>query len=204
MDQKIKELTEKIYQEGVAKGDEKAREIVNAAEGRSAAIIAEAKREAEELIAAAAKQADELKRSMEADLRLSGSQAMSSLKQQILDVLTFAVIDKPISASLAEPATIKEFLSIVLQNWKSDRAEAPGLEVLLPENRRKELENALREGLQEAMAKGLELRFSKNIKAGFQIQSQGSLFKISLTDEDFREFFKEYLRPKTRTFLFGQ
>lgn len=203
MDEKIKELTEKIYREGVAKGEDKAREIISAAEAQAAAVVAGAEHEAERIVADAEKTAAELKRKIEADLTLSARQAMSALKQQLLDLLSCTVIDKPISAALSDPATMVEFLRIIMQNWKADSKEAPSLEVLLPESKREELAMALQQGLQDVMAHGLEVRFLKNIKAGFQVRMQGSSFKIGLTDEDFKEFFKEYLRPKTRTFLFG-
>lgn len=203
MEQKIKELTEKIYQEGIVKGEQGAAEIMRAAEARSAEIIAEAQAQAGQIIAEARQKADDFRRTAEADLRLSASQAMSSLKQEILNALLVAVVDKPVSASLADPATIKEFLKIAIQHWTTGGGEALSLEVLLPEARRAELESSLAEALRQELSRGLTLRFSKAIKAGFQIQPREGSFKISLTDEDFKEFFKEYLRPKTKTFLFG-
>ena len=204
MDQKVKELTEKLYHEGVEKGGQKAQEIIRAAEERSAAILDEAKVQAEKIFAEAEKKAGELKRNMEADIRLSAGQAMSALKQQIVDALMLTVVDRPVSAALADPATIKEFLKILIQSWNAPGGEPVALEILLPENKKEEILSALKAGLQDELRRGLTLRFLKNIKAGFQIQPQGSAFKISLTDDDFREFFKEYLRPKTRAFLFGE
>jgi V/A-type H+-transporting ATPase subunit E len=203
MDQKIKELTEKIYQEGIVKGEQKAGEIIRSVEARSTEIIADAQKQAGKIIADARQQADEFRRNTEADLRLSASQAMSALKQQILNALMVAVVDKPVSAALADPATMKEFLKIAIQNWNTGGGGSLSLDVLLPEARRAELESALTSALQHELSRGLTLRFSKAIRAGFQIQPRGGSFKISLTDEDFQEFFKEYLRPKTKTFLFG-
>ncbi len=204
MDEKIKEITEKLYQEGVAKGEDRAREIISAAEGQAASITAAARQEADRIIAQAQKQAADLQRNIDADIRLSAGQAMSALKQQIIDALLPAIVDRPVAATLAEPATMKEFIKIVIQNWKAGSGDVPGLEVLLPENKKNELIGHLHGSLQEELGKGIELRFSKKIKAGFQIRPQGSSFKISLTDQDFDAFFKEYLRPKTRTFLFGE
>jgi len=204
MDQKIKDLTEKLYREGVEAGESKAESIIREAGDRAAEILADARGEAGRIVAAAEKEASELKRNMEADLKLSAGQAMNALKQQIADALLCAVVDKPVGAGLAEPETIKDFLRIIIQNWHAAAGEAPRLDVLLPEGRRAELEGALKQGLQSELGRGLELRFAKSIKAGFQIRPQNSTFKISLTDEDFKEFFREYLRPKTRAFLFGE
>ncbi len=204
MDSKLQELTEKIYREGVEKGEQQASAIIAAAEKQSAAIIDGASREAEKIIAEARKKAADLRQNMEADMRLAASQSMNSLKQQILDLITARVVEKPLAVSLSDTATITAFLKIILQNWSPAAGAVSGIEVLLPEAERERLAAALEAGLSQELAAGLTLRFTKNIKAGFQVQPSGSSYKISLTDEDFREYFKEYLRPRMRTFLFGE
>lgn len=202
MEQKIQELTAKIYQEGVEKGEVQAKKIISDAQEKAAALIAEAKTKAEKSITEAKQQSAELKRNTEAEIKLAGTQAISSIKQQILDLITAKVIDNTISLSLNDPATMKEFISIIISNWKSG-AEAPKLEVLLPTSKQEELQKAFEKGGSDLLKAGLSLAFSKTIKAGFRIGPQGGSFKISCTDEDFSELFKEYLRPRTRAYLFG-
>jgi len=204
MDSKLQELTDKIYREGVEKGEQQAQEIIGAAEKQSAAIIESAQREADKIINEAQKKAVDLRQNMEAAMRLAGSQCMNSLKQRILDFITARVVEKPLTASLSDTATMTAFLKIILNNWNPAALESSGIEVLLPEAQREQLAAALEAGLSQELAAGLTLCFSKNIKAGFQVQLSGSSYKISLTDEDFKEYFKGYLRPKMRSFLFGE
>jgi V/A-type H+-transporting ATPase subunit E len=204
MEQKIQELTEKIYREGVEKGEEKAKEIVSEAENKAAGIIKEAKAEAEKVVADAKKQAEELKRNTESELKLSGSQAVASVKNRIVGLVTAKVIDGAANTALSDPATLKDFVSVVISNWKMSEGEAPSLEALLPAAKREELERSFASGASAALSGGLEVKFSNDIKAGFRIGPADGSFKVSLTDEDFREFFKDYLRPKTRAFLFGE
>ena len=78
------------------------------------------------------------------------------------------------------------------------------IEAVLPEKLKKKLEKSLENSLKKTMKGKVTISFSKNVKGGFQIGPKGGTFKISLTDEDFNEFFKEYLRPKTRSFLFKE
>lgn len=203
MDSKLQELTEKIYREGVEKGEQQAGEIIAAAEKQSAGIIDAARRDADEILADARQKAKDLRQNIEADMRHSCSQAVQAFRQQITDVLVFEAVDKPVAAALSNPATITDFLKAILQSWNPAGGEAPTLAVLLPESKRNELDQALKSALQDQLSKGLLLQFSKNIKGGFQIQPAGSAYKISFADDDFTEFLKEYLRPKTRTFLFG-
>jgi len=200
MEAKIQELTDKIYKEGVEKGEVKAKEIVSEAEGKAAAIVKDATAQAEKIVADAKKQADELKTKTESEIKLSGAQAVSAIKNKIVSLVTAKVIDDAATRALSDAGTLKEFISVVVSNWKASDGEAPNLAVLLPAAKQEELGRAFEAGASAA----LKADFSKDIKAGFKIGPADGSFKISLTDEDFQEFFKEYLRPRTRTYLFGE
>ena len=204
MDSKLQELTEKIYREGVEKGEQQAREIIEAAQKESAALIRNAQGEADAIIAMARKKAEDLRQSLESDMRLAASQSMSALKQQIMDAISARVIDRPIAEALSNPATMAEFLREIIGRWSSPSGDIPGLEVLLPQAQQERLSAVLESALCRELASGLSLRFTKALRAGFQVQPCGLSYKISLTDEDFREYFKEYLRPRMRAFLFGE
>ena len=67
MDTKIQELTDKIYKEGVEKGNEEAGRIIADANAQKQAIVSEAEAEAKRIVAAAQKQAAELKKNTEAE-----------------------------------------------------------------------------------------------------------------------------------------
>ncbi len=62
MDTKIQELTDKIYKEGVEKGNEEAGRIIADANAQKQAILTEAEAEAKRIVAQAEKQAAELKK----------------------------------------------------------------------------------------------------------------------------------------------
>ena len=66
MDTKIQELTDKIYKEGVEKGNEEAGRIIADANAQKQAILTEAEAEAKRIVAQAEKQAAELKKNTEA------------------------------------------------------------------------------------------------------------------------------------------
>mgnify|MGYP000922642417 FL=1 len=204
MEQKIQELTEKIYQEGVERGEQKANQIISEAEAKASGIISEAKAQAEKILADARSQAEELKRNTESELKLSGSQVLSAIKQQILDLVTAKVIEDSTTQVLADPSNVKDFISTVIQNWKVSSGEVPRLEVLLPAHKQEELQKSFEKSASDLLKKNIDLAFSKSIKSGFRIGPVGGSFRISLTDEDFQEFFKEYLRPRTRKYLFGE
>jgi len=204
MDEKLKQLTEKLYKEGVEKGEEKAREIIEEAEERASWIIAEARKKADDIVADSKKNAHELKTRVEAEVRLSERQAMRTFKKEIEDVIVAGALDKELSAALNDPLNIEDFVAEVIRHWHPEHTESPSLELLLPEKRRKELEAWFRTKAGKALSEGIEVKFHENIKGGFQIASIEGGYRINLTDEDFNEFFKQYLRPRTREILFGE
>ena len=53
MENKIQELTDKIYREGVEKGNEEALRLINEARMQAAKIVAEAQKEAEAIVTTA-------------------------------------------------------------------------------------------------------------------------------------------------------
>jgi V/A-type H+-transporting ATPase subunit E len=50
--------------------------------------------------------------------------------------------------------------------------------------------------------KGLAFEPDTEMKAGFQIIPKDGSYKLSFTDKDFENFFKQYLRPRLMKLLF--
>ena len=88
MDTKIQELTDKIYKEGVEKGNEEAARLIADAESQKAKLLADAEAEAKQIVAAAEKQAAELKKNTEAELKLFAAQSVEALKSEITNLIT--------------------------------------------------------------------------------------------------------------------
>ena len=70
MENKIQELTEKIYAEGVEKGKVEADRLVAEAKAKAADIIKDAQRQAEDLIVAAQKKVAELEANTRSEIKL--------------------------------------------------------------------------------------------------------------------------------------
>ncbi len=203
MEQKIAELTEKIFQEGVQKGQEKVDAMLQEARDQADRIIADARTLADKTVADARRQADDIRKVTDKEIKLAGDKAIAALKQQITALVMAKVIDDSASAVLTDPERMAGFIAEMVKNWRAG-AEAVSLEVLLPESKKDELQKALSRSASDLLKKGLDVRFASGIRGGFRIGPSGSQYKISMTDEDFKEFFKEYLKPKTRTYLFGE
>jgi len=199
MDNRIAELTKTIYEEGIEKAKAESNRILQEAEKKAAEIIAHAEEKRDAIIKEATLKAQELKKNTEAEIKLSCNQAIAGLKQTIVDIFINKMLDKPVKTVLSDPSVLKEIIIQIVKNWKGSE----DLEVLLPDSFKKDIEQSFIASVKDVVGKGLEIKFSDSIQAGFQILPSGSSFKINMTDEDFNEFFKSYLRPKLRDFLFG-
>jgi V/A-type H+-transporting ATPase subunit E len=199
MDHKIQELTEQLYREGVQKGEEKAKVLIEDADRKAGTIIEEARVRSGKIIADAEAQAADIRHAAEGEIRLAGMQVVSLVKQQIVDAVIARSLDTPLSKTLSDPTVLRELVLSMAQHWKSEPIEA-----VLPASLENQLGPLLKEAVARELRKGLQVSFSKNIKAGFRIGPAGQGFKISMTDDDFAVFFREFLRPRTQTLLFGE
>ena len=91
MENKIQELTEKIYAEGVEKGKAEAERLVAEAQAKAEAIVKEAQAKADAIAAAAAKSAEELNANTRSELKLYGAQAVGAIKSEASTIITDTV-----------------------------------------------------------------------------------------------------------------
>lgn len=201
MDNKLQELTERLYSEGLSKGKEEGARILDAAKQEAAAIIARAKEEAAALTAAAEKNAGEMKSKAASDIRMACSQAMQATKKDIEDILVGKMTSAKVDAALKDSAFVKEIIKAVAEKFSA--AEATDIQLILPESLKAELEPFVKGELAAALGKEVKGEFSKKIAGGFTIGPKDGSYFISLTDETFKSLICEYLRPVTKKILFG-
>ena len=79
MQNKLQELTDRLYAEGLSKGKQEGEELVQKAKAEAEEIVNQAKAEAARIVADAQKSADELKEKTEADIRMAGAQSVDGI-----------------------------------------------------------------------------------------------------------------------------
>ena len=201
MQDKLHELTEKIYREGVTKGKKEAEAIVSEARAESEKMIRESEKEAEAIIAAARKEADELKKNTESELKISFRHAVNSLKQEIEKVIAGKIIDEPVSGVFSDNRLIARLIETIAEKWNPGESET-GIEVFIPAEMKKEIEEYFTGKTRKALSEGITLRPVKSMEKGFEIKPSGSDYKISVTEKDFTSFIREFLRPRLIDLLF--
>ena len=195
MENKIQELTEKIYAEGVEKGKAEADRLVCEAKDNAAEIVTKAQAEAEAIIAAAKKKAEELETNTRSEIKLYGTQAVGALKSEIATVVTDTIVKSAVKEALAGD-TVKAMLVKIAERWNSDEAlvistaEADALKAYFAKNAKALLD------------KGVEIKQVNGMKTLFSIAPADGSYKVNFGEAEFEAFFKSFLRPQMVELLF--
>lgn len=204
MQNKLQELTDKLYNEGLSKGKQEAEQMKANAKTEAAAIVSDAQQKAKEIVAAAQQEAAELKSKSENDVKMAATQAFTAIRQQIEKAIITKATAAPVSAQLNDTEFFRSILTTIVSAFNPASAEPVPLNLILPEDQKAAMDNFIGTQINKLCAAGLNVSYSKNMGSGFKIGPQGEGYMISFTDKDFENIISEYLRPKTKTLLFGE
>lgn len=197
---KLQELTQKLYNEGLAKGKEEGEALLAKATAQAEEIVKQAQAQAAAIVEKAQKEAQDYKVKMEGDVKMASTQALQATRAGIEGLIVAKAVE-PVKEQLSGAAFLKEIITTVAQRFSTQ--EATDLSLVLPEKLQKELEPFVKGELAQTLGKGVEASFSKKVAGGFKIGPKDGSYFISLTDEAFQGLIGEFLRPATKKILFG-
>ena len=201
MQNKLQELTDKLYNEGLSKGKQEGEELLAKAKVQAEEMVAKAEAEAAQIVAAAQKQADEIKSKVASDIRMASSQSLAATRKDIESLIVGKMAGEPVKKALASADFVKEIIKAVAEKFTT---EGPvDLALVLPESLQKELEPFVNNELAKILGAGVEASFSKKVSGGFKIGPKEGGYFVSFTEETFNQLIAEYLRPTTKKLLFG-
>ena len=114
---KIQELTSKLYEEGVQKGNAEADKIITDAQKKEKQILDDANNKAQQIIDAAKKKSTEISNHAESELKLYASQALEGLKSEVTNVITEKLATSSVKAALSEKEFMQKLIMNLMQNW---------------------------------------------------------------------------------------
>lgn len=199
MDNKIQELAQKIYHDGVEKANAEALSIVKSAEKKRDELLVGAQAEAERILSNARAEAKATKDQTESDLRNVISNASDSLQTAITNMVNSQAITKGIDAAFANPEVL---YSIVVEMSKQMfSSDANG--VVISSSDANKLEEYFRKEAKDILDKGVQIREVAGKNASFDIAPMGADYKVNISKEAFAEYFKSFMRPRMQEILFG-
>ena len=199
---KLQELTDKLYNEGLSKGQAEGEKILADAKARAAEIVDGAKAEAARILSDAEAKAADLRSKTESDIRMASSQALQATKKDIEDLLVSAVSADKVGTSLSDPDFLKEIIRAIAGQFSA--SESKDIALMMPAALQDKLEPWVSSELAKAVGGGIKAGFSKKIAGGFNIGPKDGSWFVSLTDETFKDLIAEYMRPVTKKILFGE
>lgn len=203
MQNKLQELTEKLYSEGLSKGRKEAEDLKKKAKAEADEIIQKANEEYKSILTKAKKEAEDLKLKLLNEVKVASKQSLHALKTEIENLLIAASVGEPLKMAMSEAEFVKKVVLAAVNSFNPSISENNTLEVLLPESLKKELDSFMATEVKKSFKGGLSVKFDNKLTNGFKIGPKEDGFIISFTDADFQELIGEYLRPKTRELLFS-
>ncbi|MCF6333537.1 MAG: V-type ATP synthase subunit E [Draconibacterium sp.] len=202
MTNKIQELTEKIYNEGIVKAKVEADQIIADAKKEAGKIIKAAEIKEVEILEQAKIEAAEFKKNTNSEIQLAARQFISKLKQQITNLVTIAQVEPPVKVAFNDNEFIKNIIITLIQNWNPQKPEEFRLNILLPEKDEKEFSEFFETKAIDVLNKGINILFDSKTTTGFKIGSNDGSYIIGFSDKDFENYFKGYIKDRTKKLLF--
>ncbi|MFA6676202.1 MAG: hypothetical protein WCS34_01235 [Bacteroidales bacterium] len=202
MQNKLQELTDKLYKEGLSKGQKEAEDLKVKAKNEYNSIIAKAKKEAEGIINKALKEAEDLKSKAADDVKMASHNSYTALKQKIEGLITTKVIDKPVAQALDDSEFLKQLIIKLATAFNAESTDPVDMNIIFPEAKKKEMNEFITKNIIKELGSEPVISFSRDIKHGFKIGPKDGGYLISFSDEVLSQLFSEYLRPDTKKLLF--
>ena len=196
MNNKIQELTDIIYNEGVAKGQAQADQIIAQANDQAAKIVADAQKQADSLLAAARKEAADNAENVQKELRLHAAQAVEALKSEIATVVTDKIVQDSVKGFTADQKAFNEFMLRIAQEWgKNQQIEIKAQDA-------DALTRYFTANAKALLDKGVKITQVNGQPAEFSIQPADGSYKVNFGTDEFINWFKSMLRPQLVETLF--
>jgi V/A-type H+-transporting ATPase subunit E len=192
----LSEITEKIYAEGVEKGNAQAQEIIADAQKKAEEIIANANAKANAIVDATQTQAADLDKKTRAELKLYAEQSVNAVKTEIVNLLSDKIAADSVKAATADAKFMQGLIAKLAEQM------AKNGEVLIETKDAEALKKYFAANAKGLLEKGVKIAEVKGIKTDFTIQPAKGGYKLAFGDAEFIAYFKEMLRPQLVDELF--
>lgn len=198
MDNKLQQLTDKLYAEGLEKGKAQGATIVEQAKAEAAEIIKQAQQKAAAIEAQAKTNAEELARNTASEVRSVSLQTISALKAQIENFILSSIVTDQVSAAYADGSLTRELIVKALESWKPSQDNP--VEVIVPES----YIDQIKSHIGNKFNHGVEVIYDGKMHVPFRISPSEGSYYVSFSDEDFNLLIQSALRAHVSQFLFSK
>lgn len=197
MTEEIRDLIEKINQEGIKAAEEKSQRIEAAAKQRADEILTNARLKAEEMIAAAK---DRIRREDEKGriLLVQAARDLLLTLRKELNTILMRIVISDIRQTLT-PEALFHLISDMVRNYHAE--ECTDITVSVNKRDLEILEKYFFHKLKEETLKKITLKYGEEISGGFTISFDGERSCFDFTDKALADYIGMYLKPKLNQIL---
>ncbi|TFG60788.1 MAG: V-type ATP synthase subunit E [Spirochaetales bacterium] len=192
MDVQLKELLEKIKEEGVKPAEEQSSALLLDAEKKAAQIVKDAQKKAEEILAQAKADIQKEERTGREALKQAGRDLLLALKNKITGLFD-SVINMEVEKGLTG-GKLEDIIVTLVKAWAETKSA--DITVLLSKTDLEKLEKSLKSRLAAEMKKGVEIKPSAGVDAGFLISEKDGAAYYNFSVQGIGELLGEYLNVK--------
>ncbi len=196
MNTKIQELTDIIYNEGVAKGQAQADQILADARAQAEKLVADARKEADAVLAAAKKESADNAENVRKELKLYAQQAVEALKSEIATVVTDKIVTDSVKGFTADQKAFNEFILSIAQEWGKNQS------IEIKAKDADQLKQYFTAKAKQLLDGGVKITQVNGREAEFSIQPADGSYKVNFGTQEFENWFKSILRPQLVETLF--
>ena len=209
----VQQLIDRLSQEGVAKGQRQAADIVKDAEKKADQILEAAREDANAILAQARKDADQFQQAGEEALRLAARDAVRDFGARIHEGLR-SRLQELVQHQLKQPSVIGSMILEIARQATAEVGEE-ALELLIPPEvvTEDEARRRIEEGEPDALMDFIRGLIGEDLRDGFTVhlgnQDQSGLtvrvtdenVEIDLTDRAITELLAQHLLPRFRAVM---
>lgn len=193
MADELQALLERLDKEGVQKGEEERRRLVAQGEAQAQEIVRQAREKAESMVSQAEAECQTLRQKAEESIRQSGRQVLLQVRQELKERVEGAV--RTLLKAELKPGTVGKIVGQLCENYLREAGRQDDLEILVPQEGRQELEEAVRASLAADLLQRVSLKPDKRLSGGFQVTVKGEQVVYDFTDEALAEAIAAHLSP---------
>lgn len=181
MEDKLRQLAEKLVNDGLVEAAAEQEKILAAARAEATALLEAAQHEAAQIRQKAEKAAEQERIRVHSELRQLGRRTIEGLRADLRHLIHARVLRAPIKAQFKQ--RLPTMLTTIIQHLYRD--EKGRLEIRLPDNTRQELQDQLKQALHELLETAPKIVSDGRLYSGFSIQQAGDQYVIDFTEADF-------------------
>lgn len=197
---KVQEICDILREETLSPARKEAKKILEQAKWEADEMIANAKKEAEAIAAENEKKLQQQNKIYQSTLHLATKQAVSKLKQSILNVFS-TEWESSLKSEMKKTDVVAKLVEVLVSAIEKQGLDADFLAIVPKDIGSNSIVNHISASVMNKLREG-KIALG-DIKAGAQIKLEGQKMVVDMSDEAIIELLKTYVAEEVREKIFG-